>query len=129
MIGFISYYKNLIKRQMNFKYSLTDKNGYTNVAIIGKFIEQHQADELLYDIEHHLLSDKNKFVIDLSQLEFINQNGFSVLVKILTLARKNGGDVILSDLSEALLQNADGKKLEQVFTSSENEFLAAALLN
>lgn len=114
---------------MNFKYTLKDKNGYTNIAIIGKFIEQHQADELLYDIEHHLLSDKNKFVIDLSQLEFINQNGFSVLLKILTLARKNGGEVILSNLSETLLQNAEGKKLEQVFTSSENEFLAAALLN
>ena len=113
---------------MNFKYTIIDKNGYSNIAIIGKFIEQHQADEMLYDIEHHILSDKNKFVIDLSKLEFINQNGISVLIKILTLARKNGGDVILSDLSESLLENADGKKLKQVFTSSENEFLAAALL-
>lgn len=113
---------------MNLKYTLTDKNGYTTIAIAGKFIEHHQADELLYDIEHHLLSDKNKFVIDLSQLEFINENGISVFIKILTLARKNGGDVILTNLSEALLQNAYGKKLEQVFTSSENEFLAAALL-
>ena len=113
---------------MNFKYTIIDKNGYSNIAIIGKFIEQHQADEMLYDIEHHILSDKNKFVIDLSKLEFINQNGISVLIKILTLARKNGGDVILSDLSESLLESADGKKLKQVFTSSENEFLAAALL-
>lgn len=113
---------------MNFKYTIADNNGYTKVTLSGKLIEHHQADELLYDIEHRLLSDKNKFVADLKKLEFVNQNGVSILVKILTLARKNGGDVILTNLTPTLLENSEGKKLKQLFTSSENEFLAAALL-
>ena len=113
---------------MDFKYTVTDKTEYTLLAISGSLIETHQADELMQQVEELLLQEKNKFVIDLSKLEFVNQTGVSILIRILALARKNGGEVSVYNLSEELKITQEGKKIQAVFSVSENEFIAAALL-
>ncbi|MEO8148036.1 MAG: STAS domain-containing protein [Bacteroidia bacterium] len=113
---------------MDFKHTITDKQDYTLIALKGSLIETHQADELMHEIEDLLLLEKNKFVIDLNALEFINQTGIEILYKLLAIARKNGGELTLYNLSEELKKKPEGKKIQEVLTVSENEFLAAALL-
>lgn len=113
---------------MDFKHFIEDKNGYTLLRVTGSLIEKHQADEMMYDVEHHLINDETKFVIDLGELTLINNTGSDILFKILALARKNGGDAILFNSNAALEATEDGKKLLEIFSTSENEFLAAALL-
>jgi len=113
---------------MDFKYKISDKIDYTLIAINGSLIETHQADVLMHKVEELLHNEKNKFVIDFSQLEFINQTGIGILIKILALARKNGGEVSVYSLSEEIKKSQEGKKIQSVFSISENEFLAAALL-
>lgn len=114
---------------MDFKHLIEDKNGYTLLKLSGSLIEKHQADELLYDVEHHIINEANKFAIDLSELAVVNHTGSDIMFKMLTLARKSGGEAILFNTNAALETTEEGKRILEVFSTSENEFLAAGLLN
>lgn len=113
---------------MDFKYTVTEKKDYALIGFEGSLIEVHQVDNLMHDIDELFLHDKNKFAIDLSKLEFINQTGIGILFKLLALARKNGGELTLYSLSNTVRKTPEGEKIQEIFTMSENEFLAAALL-
>lgn len=113
---------------MDFKHTVTDKKEYALIAIKGSLIEKHQADELMTDLDNLFLHDKNKIVIDLSELNFINQTGAEILFRILAVSRRNGGEVTTCSLNEELKKIEEGKKIQHVFVPSENEFIAAALL-
>ena len=114
---------------MDFKFTITDKNDYTVIGLEGSLIEIHQADNLLMQIEDLFIQDKIKFILDLSRLEFINNTGIALLVRLFCKVRKNGGELALCNLSNTIQQADEGKKIMKVFNHFDNEKEATALLS
>jgi len=94
---------------MEFTYNINEKPGYCAVRLKGNLIEKGQAVKLIDDVQNLVLRESNKFVIDLSDFQYMNSTGLTVLLNILTLARKSGGEAVICNIPEkvsTLLSNS-----------------------
>jgi len=94
----------------------------------GNFLAEDQGNEILEEVDHVIEENYNKFIIDLSELNFINSSGLSFLLRILTKARRADGDAILTNIPEQLPKLLVITKLNTVFTVSGDNESATKLL-
>lgn len=71
------------------------------IALSGR-LDQSQTIELEKILQKHLLEGKSRFLIDLSEVSYINSGGLRCLVTIWRQARDHGGELVLCGLSERL---------------------------
>ena len=60
-------------------------------------------------------SGRNRLVIDMGNVEFVDSSGLSVLVSAVKAARASGGDVVLLDLSGPVRSLIELTRLHYVF--------------
>ena len=77
---------------MEFSYKINEKEKYSSIQLKGNLIEKGQAVNLIDDVNNLILKDTNRFVLNLSDFKYMNSTGLTVLLNILTLARKAGGE-------------------------------------
>ena len=77
---------------MTFNYSITQKGDLYIFTLTGDLIEKSQADAFIEEVNKLVLSNKNHFIIDLGALKYLNSSGLTILIQILTKARKAGGE-------------------------------------
>ncbi len=108
---------------MDFTYKISEKPGYCSVQLKGNLIEKGQAVKLIDDIQHLIMRDENKFVLNLSGFRYMNSTGLTVLLNILTLARKSGGEAVICGISEKINSLLSITKLNSIFkvTNTEEE--------
>lgn len=114
---------------MNFEYELNDENGIICIIPSGNLIERYQAKDLLEEVDELILEDKNKFILNLNQLEYLNSSGLSVLLSLLTRSRKAGGEVAICCISERLKKLFLITRLDNVFQVFESPEEAAKVLS
>ena len=61
----------------------------------GSLIEKNQADKLIQEVNEIILNNNIRFIIDLSDLKYLNSSGLTILIQILTKARKAGGEAVI----------------------------------
>jgi anti-sigma B factor antagonist len=113
---------------MSFEFGMDEEAGYTVFSLEGSLMEKHQADDLLDEIDDLLLKGINRFILDMSELNYLNSSGLNVLLNILTRARKAGGEVVISGVNERLKKLIVITKLDAVFQFSESLQQAAERL-
>ena len=112
---------------MDYKFN---KNGDINIlSLEGNLLGAAQTESLIDEINHKLEDNSNLFILDLGSVKFINSMGLSMLLTILTKARKAGGEVVLINIPEQLSKLLIITKLNAVFTIIDSMDLALETLN
>jgi anti-sigma B factor antagonist len=69
-------------------------------------------------VKGYIESGRNRFVINLGAVKFINSNGLGLLINILTKSRKAGGDAVLSNVPDELNRLLAMTKLNSIFSTA-----------
>lgn len=101
---------------MNFSYKSEEDNGIVKLIFTGRLMEKSQAADLLKYVDSCINKKLNKFIIQLSNIEYMNSSGLNIMVNILTKARNAGGEVIISNVSKKIQELFIITKLNTLFT-------------
>lgn len=96
------------------------------LSLNGRLLGEHQTIALMEQVEEQIELGYVNFVIDLSNLEFINSTGLNFLLTLLTKGRKQDGEVLLCNLNELLSNLIITTKLNSFFTIAESRQEALA---
>ena len=111
---------------MSFTYSIKNQTPVAAlISLEGNLMEKYEAADLLEDVDGQIDNGCIHFILDFSQLKFLSSSGLGVILSILTRSRKNGGDVVLMNVTEKLKSLLTITRLDHVFATAEN--LADAL--
>jgi anti-sigma B factor antagonist len=100
---------------MTFSYTTTQQQGLTIFNLMGEIIDKSQAAEFVEHTNNLVTSGKNRFVLELSGLRYMNSSGLNVLVNVLTKARNAGGEVVVCNLSAKVRDLLVITKLDTIF--------------
>lgn len=105
---------------MEFKYTITEKNKRCLIRLSGNLMEKSQATDLLEETAAYINRDITFFILDFSEFNYMNSSGLSVMLNIITRARKAGGDAVVCSIPEQLKTLLHITKLSEVFTIVNN---------
>lgn len=112
---------------MKFSFDIKKESEVNVISLEGELIDKSQASGLLHTIDGLLEKGEGKFIFDLGGILYLNSSGLNVLINVLTKSRKEGGDVIITNVSKKVAQLFVITKLNTIFTIAENK--EAAILN
>lgn len=113
---------------MVFNYKITEENDTQQLSLSGELIDKNQSIELLTSVEDLLRDGKNKLMIDLSDLKYMNSSGLNVLIQILTKTRTAGGDSVIFNVNKKVNDLLVITKLNTLFKVVETKEEATILL-
>jgi len=105
---------------MSENFEIEDVNQLMVIRLLGNLMNKPWMDELLYETDKSIQNGISNFVIDLNKVELINSSGISMLVSILTKARRSGGDVILCNITDKVERLLLITKLNTIFNIKES---------
>lgn len=98
------------------EHKIEIRNKIVILSLVGNVLSDNETRPALDAASEKIQANYNKFVIDLSNLKFINSMGLSFLLTVLTKTRKTGGETILCNIPEQLSKLLVMTKLNNVFT-------------
>jgi anti-sigma B factor antagonist len=109
-------------------YSITEENNIQVLVLKGELIDKNQAIDLIKNIDELLELGKNKLVIDLSDLKYMNSSGLNVLIQLLTKTRTSGGESVIFNVSKKVNELLIITKLNTLFKVTDTKEAAINLL-
>ena len=109
-------------------YSITEENNIQVLVLKGELIDKNQAIDLIKNIDELLELGKNKLVIDLSDLKYMNSSGLNVLIQLLTKTRTSGGESVIFNVSKKVNDLLIITKLNTLFKVTDTKEDAMKLL-
>lgn len=102
---------------MSFSFNISPKSDFILLELQGELLDAFTAKEMLEKVNEVLNEEKytKNIIIDLHELNFINSTGIGVLIKVLTKARNNGGEVIITRVEKRVKDLLVITKLNSVF--------------
>lgn len=113
---------------MVFSYETNNTTGFPVFKLKGELIDRAQANDLLTEVDALIQAGQTKFILDMSELKYINSSGLSVLIILLTKARKNDGDVVIAAVRQKVQELLVITKLNTVFSVTKDTDQAAKKL-
>ena len=108
----------------------TKKQGQIHIFTLqGDLIDKNQADKLIEEVNEIILNNNIRFVIDLGALKYLNSSGLTILIQILTKARKAGGEAVIANVGKRIKELLVITKLNTVFTIADTVEEGIAKLN
>lgn len=101
---------------MAFTYRLTERENTAVLTMGGKLVDKAEATEVSADTEEALRKGFGRFIIDLSDLEYMNSTGLNILINVMNKTRNNGGDAVIVGTKPRILSLFSVTKLDTVFT-------------
>jgi anti-sigma B factor antagonist len=106
-------------KAMTFEHNIKKEKDINVISFKGQLIEKSQAGSLNEKIDE-LLEDKQvKYVLDLSELKYMNSSGLNILINILTRTRKAGGEAVIANVSSKINELLIVTRLNTVFTVTD----------
>jgi anti-sigma B factor antagonist len=109
-------------------YKITEENSIQVLVLSGELIDKNQTNDLVKDVDQLLLDGKNKLIIDLSDLKYMNSSGLNVLIQLLTKTRTNGGESVIFNVSKKVNDLLVITKLNTLFKVADSKDAAIKLL-
>ena len=100
---------------MAFSYTTTEQKGITIIHLAGEIIDKMEAAAFTEQVAKMAAAGQNRFVMELSELRYMNSSGLNVLVNVLTKARNTGGEVVVCNLSKKVKDLLVITKLDTIF--------------
>jgi anti-sigma B factor antagonist len=109
-------------------YNITEENNIQVLVLSGELIDKNQATDLVKNIDELLIEGKNKLIIDLSNLKYMNSSGLNVLIQLLTKTRTNGGESVIFNVSKKVNDLLVITKLNTLFKVADSKESAIKML-
>lgn len=100
---------------MSFSFEIKKEDSIVLISLKGNLMNKVQIQPILDDIEHYANEGSKKLIISLTDMEYMNSSGLSVLINIFTQARNQGGEVIITNIPEKINQLLVITKLNSIF--------------
>lgn len=104
---------------MSFTYNIIQKNPIAIFSLYGELIDRNEGQRIMDEVNILSEEGQNKFILELSELKYVNSTGLNVLINILTKSRKSGGDLVISGISKKVQELLLITKLNSVFNVTE----------
>jgi anti-sigma B factor antagonist len=105
----------------HFNFQSVEKGDVIVLKLVGSLIDSSHCITLLDKIEEFIEKGKSKFVLDMGEFVYMNSNGLSVIINLLTKARNSDGDVVICSITKKNNDILVITKLSSVFTVLDNE--------
>ena len=101
---------------MNFEYKSENiPSGAVKISLSGELMEKGQAVKLLQDFDTIVAKGNPKVILHLKDLRYVNSTGLNVMIGMFTKARRNGGELIVVEVSDRVKELFLVTKLNTVF--------------
>lgn len=100
---------------MAFSYELVKNDGLVVLSMAGKLVDKVEAIEIRVEIDEELEEGASRFIIDLSDLEYMNSTGLNILINLMNKARNEGGEAIVVGAKPRISALFAVTKLNSVF--------------
>lgn len=101
---------------MSLQFNLEKSDHCNLLQLRGRILSESE----LSDLQDHLSSNQEQkatnWILDLSELSHINSSGISFIVKLLTRARINDGELVLSGVTGTVANLFNIAKIDLIFT-------------
>lgn len=114
---------------MLFSHKIKKEGPIHIITMQGDLIEASQADTLMQEVDEIILNNNIRFVIDMGSLKYLNSSGLTILIRILTKARKAGGEAVIAAVGKRIKELLVITKLNTVFTVAETVEQGISKLN
>ena len=114
---------------MIFQYKQIEEGNINIFHLYGELIDKEQPKPMMEEVVKTIFDGKNKILLNLKDLRYINSSGLNVLINILTKARKSGGDVAICYVNEKNKELLIITKLDSIFNVCNTIEEAITLLN
>ena len=104
---------------MHFNHTTKKQDKIHIFTMEGDLIDKNQADALIEEVNEIILNNNIHFVIDLGALKYLNSSGLTILIQILTKARKAGGEAVIANVGKRIKELLVITKLNTVFTVAD----------
>lgn len=104
---------------MSFSFDIKKDNELILVSLEGNLMSKQQIQSLLDEIEFYFNEGLKKIIINLSEMQYMNSTGLSILINIFTQARNKGGEVVITNIPEKINQLLVITKLNSIFNIEE----------
>ena len=104
---------------MSFSFDIEKADGLMLISLKGNLMSREQAQTLLNEIDFFFNEGLKKIIIDLSEMQYMNSTGLSILINIFTQARNKGGEVVIANIPEKINQLLIITKLNSIFNIEE----------
>jgi anti-sigma B factor antagonist len=109
----IIFAQNLMYISMN--YSFEEKKG-VQILRVDSLLNPTDNLKLIEIIEDKIRQRQARFIVDLVQMDYMNSNGLTFLISILTRSRNAGGDVAIANLSDNIKKVLLITRLQSAFS-------------
>lgn len=104
-------------------------NGVAVVEIAGKLIGGLQSTDQFHEFFRSLLDDGHtNVIVNLSETEWADSQGIGILIGACTSARKAGGNLVLSHVTERIMNILKVTRLYLIFRTFDDDDAAAEYL-
>lgn len=104
---------------MHFAHTIKKQGNIHILVFTGDLIEKNQADKLIEEVNELIVNNQIRFVVDLGALKYLNSSGLTILIQILTKARKAGGEAVIANVGKRIKELLVITKLNTVFTVTD----------
>jgi len=105
---------------MAFNYSLQAEKGLIILEMEGNLVDKGEAIDIGAEVEEKLSAGENKFVIDLSKLEYMNSTGLNIILNLMNKSRDKGGEAVVAGATPRIKSLFSVTKLDSVFTMKDS---------
>ena len=100
---------------MLFTYTISHKKDVYVINIEGELIDKNQAEPFVQEIKKLVDAGNKKYVLDFSNLRYMNSSGLGVLISVLTKIRNSDGELSVTNLNKKIKELLVITKLNQMF--------------
>lgn len=98
-----------------------EKEGILLLELSGQLVAGEPASRLRAAVEEAISSGRNRLILNMAGVDYVDSSGLGALVMAFTTARKEGGTVKLLNLSRRNIELIVLTKLETVFEVFDDE--------
>ncbi|MEM1120837.1 MAG: STAS domain-containing protein [Bacteroidota bacterium] len=99
---------------MNLAYNITERNS-VQILSIKSLLDEWQNRQILQELQPKIEAGATTFVVDLAQLRLVNSIGLNFLLTLFSRVRRQGGEVILANVSKGVYRILEMTKLSNIF--------------
>lgn len=114
---------------MKFEFRIEQLTDIIIIHFIGSMLDKSEADDLLTSIDESLEKGNNKFIVNLSKIDYMNSSGLGILINILTKSRNKYGELVVCEIPEKVIKLLVTSKLQNIFQTTESQELAIEKLS
>ena len=100
-------------------YSFSEKQGI-QILVVDNLMNPLENQAIIKVVENKIKENNLEYIVDLSKMDYMNSNGLTFLISILTRARNAGGDVAIANLSESIKKILLITRLQSAFSIHGN---------